>query len=299
MSRVDRRPQADPLFLWPVPRRPFYATGVLLDAADFLDEQTYHRNALARALWGVTGSGTLAGLRVTHEPPGEGHEEQIEVAPGLAVDRLGRLVELRGQSCLRLERWWEAQVGDDGGDALTTATYTDVARFVSARTAAQAGSDGRPALPYLRFTPCPAGYTPSFGHGPYDALDAVVTSRVRDAFELSLVPRSGLDDDFDGLPVSGQELSEVGDPQERRAALQDRILDGWEGGGRDEEEPNAPPPLPEHAVGVDPTAQLIARVVIPVTAGDPPDRDGSAVAVDNWSRRFVSSTRLLQDWLGI
>lgn len=312
MSDLLRRPDADPLLGRPRPRRPVYATGVLLDAGDFLDEQTYHRNALAQAVAGVTGSGTLAGLRVKHRPAGPEGEEEILVEPGLLVDRLGRLVELRRPACLRLERWWEATAasdGDgegDGGDALTTATYIDVARFLSPRTATEAGSAELPALPgraviadvFLRFLACPEGYTPSFGQGPFDALDAVVHSRLQDAYELSLVPRPGLDEDFDGLPVVSRDLSEIGDATDRRAALQDRILDGWSEAGRAGEEDTLSP-LPEHPVGTDPTAQLLARVLLPVTAGDPPERDGAAVVVDNWSRRFVSSIRLLHDWLGI
>lgn len=310
MSDLHRRPDADPLLGRPRPSRPVYATGVLLDAGDFLDEQTYHRNALALAVAGITGSGTLAGLRVRHRPAGLEEDEEIQVESGLLVDRLGRLVELRRPACLRLERWWEATAasgeGGGGADALTTATYVDVARFVSGRTAAEAGAADLPPIPvravvadvFLRFVGCPEGYTPSFGQGPFDALDAVVHSRLQDAYELSLVPRPGLDDDFDGLPVVSRDLSEIEDPSDRRAALQDRILDGWSEAGRAGEEDSLPP-LAEHPVGMDPTAQLLARVLIPVTAGDPPERDGAAVVVDNWSRRFVSSTRLLHDWLGI
>jgi hypothetical protein len=306
MSELQTRPDADPLFGRPSPRRPAYATGVLLDAEDFLDEQTYHRNALARAVAGLSGSGTLAGMRVTHRPPEAGVEEEVRVESGLVVDRLGRLVELRRPACLRLGRWWEATAGDDGGDALTTATYADPGRFLSSRAAAEAGSAGLPALPeravvadvFVRFVACAEGYTPSFGQGPYDALDAVVTSRLRDAYELSLVPRPGLDDDFDGLPARGGDLVGIVDPADRRAALQDRILDAWTGTGRAGEEGGLAP-LEEHVVGMDPTAQFLARVLLPVTADEPPERDGAAVVVDNWSRRFVSSTRLLQDWLGI
>ena len=56
---------ADPLEQDAAPERVNYATGVLLDAQDFLDEQTYHRARLARALKYVVGMGTIAGLGVT------------------------------------------------------------------------------------------------------------------------------------------------------------------------------------------------------------------------------------------
>ena len=68
MSTATTFSTADPLTRQPLGERPVYATGMLLDAQDFLDEQTYHRSQLARALGAVAGSGTLAGLRVEHRP---------------------------------------------------------------------------------------------------------------------------------------------------------------------------------------------------------------------------------------
>ena len=49
--------------------RVYYATGTLLDARDFLDEQTYHRGRLARAMQYLHGSGTVSGLRVEYKSP--------------------------------------------------------------------------------------------------------------------------------------------------------------------------------------------------------------------------------------
>ena len=46
-----------------------------------------------------------------------------------------------------------------------------------------------PADIFLAFHPCERGYTPAFASGPFDALDASQPSRVRDAYELTLVPR--------------------------------------------------------------------------------------------------------------
>jgi len=306
MSATTRRPEADPLYARPAPQRPVYATGILLDAGDFLDEQTYHRGRLARAVAGLTGGGTLAGLRVRHVPEAEDVAEEIRVSGGLLADRLGRLVEVPRPACLRLERWWEATMADDDGDTLLRARYEDVARFVSARAAAEAGVDGRPPLParavvadvFLRFVACENGFTPSFASGPFDALDAVTTSRLRDAYELLLIARDGLDDDFDGLPPGGPDLADSADPDARRGAVQDAVLDSWPQEGT-AGQADALPPLPEQPTGLDPTAQFVARVLIPVTAGTPPERDGAGVVVDNWSRRFVPSTRLLQRLLGI
>lgn len=305
MSATTRRPDADPLFAGPQPDRPYYATGMLLDAGDFLDEQTYHRGRLAEALLGLSGGGTVAGLRVSHRSAAEGAAEQIRVDAGMAIDCIGRTVVLRRTGCLRLERWWSAMLDQDGGDALVRSRYEDVQRFVSARTASEAGAGEAAPLPdraviadvFLRFVACPRGLTPSFASGPLDALDAATTSRLRDAHELLLVPREGLDDDFDGLPDPGPDLSEVTDVTERRAALEDAVLAAWSGSGTTGAD--KPQPGPQHPLGVDPTARLLARVLIPVTADSPPERDGVQVLVDNWVRRFAPSIHLLQRWLGL
>lgn len=300
MSASSRRPQADPLFARPLPERPAYATGMLLDAGDFTAEQTYHRGRLALALALATGGGTLAGLRVGIATAADGREE-LRVAPGVAVDRLGRLIEVARPSCLRLQRWWDATADDERRKATYRATpeqESDAAleSLVSPRLASATALPERALVAdvFLRFLACPQGYTPAFASGPYDALDAVATSRLRDAHELLLVPRAGLDTDYDGLPDRGPDLAAIADPAERSAVAAEAILDGWPAGGAGA----APAPGPEHPDGVDASAQFIARVLIPVRADDPSVRDGEAI-VDNWPRRFIASAQLLQRGLGI
>src|SRR5438105_2786296 len=83
-----------------------FATGQMLSADDFQAEQGYHRGRLARALASLHGSGTVAGLRVAHVAPTPTVEEQLQVQPGIAIDRLGRLIELPRAACLRLNVWW-------------------------------------------------------------------------------------------------------------------------------------------------------------------------------------------------
>ncbi len=156
------------------PDRVHYATGVLLDAEDFRAEQDYHRGRLARALAYVAGSGTLAGLKVIHEPAVEpdpesddpvessGREERLLVEPGLAIDRLGRMIEVPRPLCIRLNRWYEtepAQSLNDGwhGDPIN-GVMVDL---------------------FIRFVPCERGKTPAFASGAFDSLDAVTASRIR------------------------------------------------------------------------------------------------------------------------
>jgi hypothetical protein len=306
MNRLSREPHADPLYARPLAQRPHYATGMLLDAQDFADEQTYHRGRLASALALLAGGGTLAGLGVSHSAPvADGRPEEIRVEPGVAVDRLGRLVEVPRPACLRLARWFEAEAVADGGDRLRRAAYTNLDRFLSVRAIAEAGTDGRPPVParavvadvFARFVACATGLTPSFASGPFDALDAVATSRVRDAYELLLVARDGLDDAFDGLPAPGPDLAAIADLPERRARLQDTILASYPVRGR-AGSPGELEPLPEHPNDIDRSAVFLARVLIPVGAADPPAREGVAVLVDSWRRRFVASAMLLARWVG-
>src|SRR5215471_6750777 len=91
---------SDPLDAMPPPERVNYATGVMLDAEDFRDEQTYHRGRLATTLRHLVGFGTLAGLRVI-PPAANDAELELGVSPGVAIDRLGRLMELRAPQCIR------------------------------------------------------------------------------------------------------------------------------------------------------------------------------------------------------
>jgi len=308
MNRLSRAPGADPLYAGPAAERPSYATGMLLDAQDFSDEQTYHRGRLARALASLTAGGTLAGLRVLHSAAAGApnpRPEEIRVEPGVAVDRLGRLIEVPRPACVRLQPWFEAAFAADGGDTLRRAAYSDLNRFLSERAIAEAGTEGRPPIPdrgvvadvFVRFVACARGLTPSFATGPFEALDAVATSRVRDAYELQLAARDGLDDDFDGLPSPGPDLAAIADPAVRRARLQDAILDSYPARGRTAGTGELAP-LPEHPNGADPTSVFLARVVIPVGPGNPPARNGSDVLVDGWSRRFIPSALLVARWIG-
>ncbi|WP_291994991.1 hypothetical protein [Candidatus Accumulibacter sp. ACC003] len=323
MNSTIRPPSDDPLYALPDATRPHYATGMLLDAGDFADEQTYHRNRLARALAfgsgagarrlaegvdadaagaaGLFGGGTLAGLRVRQVPAAGEAVEEVRIAPGLAVDRLGRLVELPRAVCLRLTRWFDGELARDGGDDLRRAALDNPDRFASARLIA----DG-PALParaviadvFVRFVICRQALTPAFASGPFDALDAVQTARLRDAFEVHLVLRiDGLDDDFSGLPQHDRDLSALA-PAARRDALHDAVLDGWPDLVGSSDAAGELPAPPGHPPGLDPTAVFLARVFVPVAAGDPPARSGDAI-VDNGGRRVLPHLGMLAGALGL
>jgi hypothetical protein len=169
---------------------------------------------------------------------------------------------------------------------------------------------------YLRFAACPRGLTPAFAGGPFDALNAVATSRVRDAYELLLLPHPGLNLSFSGLPLRAGSVHIPGeaplaaaareavlgdvtaDAAARRAALQDSTLYGYPATTGNSDGTTTLAPLAEHVVGMDTSAIFLARVLIPIATGNPPIRAGDAVLVDNYSRRFLPGVALLARWAG-
>ena len=261
------------------PDRLYYDTGVLLDREDFGDEQTYHRGRLARALSYLGGSGTLVGLKVTAVRPAPGLE--LQVGGGLAVDRHGRLIEVPRPWCLRLPPW----VASKSNDALRAAL----------------GAEGVVADLYVRFLSRGRGATPAFAHGAYDATDALVPSRVRDAFAFELRLRPEAKDDPaapNHLPRQRFAALRALPPAERADAARAALLDGW-GPSLARPDGQALERLQEHAVGVDAAAVFLARVRLPAGA---PDADGRPVfdldafddsRIDNESRAFVVPNDML------
>jgi len=262
---------ADPLTSATVAaERLHYATGELLGADDFQAEQTYHRRQLARALLHLHGSGTIAGLRVVHRHrPGRddaSHEVELEVQPGLALDHAGRLIEVPREACLRLHRWYDyiaarppSSTGYDAGD-LRTAWRADGSVTAGGVVVADV---------FLAFHPCPRGYTPAFASGPFDALDASQPSRVRDAYELSLVLRTESDPT---LPVATDPWAAIagGTLAERLASAQTLALTNWY---------QVAQPAPENPPTVDANAVLLARLRLPAA----PSVDAAQAPAPDWS----------------
>jgi hypothetical protein len=269
----------DPLIARPAPERVNYATGVLLDAQDFRDEQTYHRGRLARALSALVGFGTVAGLRVT-PPAADDAELELHVAPGLAIDRHGRLMELRESWCIRLARWFAAASTPD----LLAALHRAPRVVPSAAVVVDV---------FLSSSDCARALTPAFASGPFAALDAVVPARLAETPVLELVART--EDGPDPIPAPRNFWPDAAASAEDRLIA---VLGSFEAPNAD----GALDPLAEHVVGREPSAVLLARVAIPVTlaedapAGTRPALDlTQRVSVDNGLRPFVF---LPGKWLG-
>jgi hypothetical protein len=284
MSLDDPYALADPLETSASPERVNYATGVLLQAEDFRDEQTYHRARLATALRHLVGFGTVAGLAV-RAPLAEDNELELRVEPGLAVDRYGRLIELGAPYCIRLARWFAAQDTSKLRAAIHRAPRTPLDVAVVADVFLSAGECGR-------------GKTPSLASGPFDALDALVPARLAEQPELELVLRA------EGAPADIPTPENFWPaPNANRDTKLKAVLGSFDvglTGGLDE----GPEPLTEHVEGSDNnlSAVLLARVAIPVTlaanapTGTRPVLDlAQRARADNSIRPFIF---LPGKWLG-
>ena len=267
------------------PDRVSYATGTLLEANDFTAEQTYHRGRLAAALINIAGSGTIAGLDVVWTSADEatseteGAEEELRVHPGVAIDPSGRIIEVPRAACIRLSRWFDEQVAlhpDDVTQGYHGAPHNGVIVDL-----------------FIRFIACPRGKTPAFASGPYDALDAIAPSRLRDSYELKLVIRT------DQITPGDPKLPASNWPSQNAdlTTLQQAILQSYESRAT----------LQDHVPSTeDVNSVFLARLVIPATQAVPntettlgsiPIRTADDVTVDKFSRRFVYSTAALAGWL--
>ena len=272
---------SDPLEKPQEPARVNYANGVLLDEKDFRAEQTYLRGRLSRALAHLHGEGTIAGLEVSSKP---GNDHVITISPGLAIDRIGRIIELRSPYCVRAKSWFDGQEED-----------TRRASYENSRAEAAV------ADLFVRFHTCPSGMTPAFGSGNVDATDAFVPSRLVDsvAFEMHLRteppdlrpqpdPNHGLDPPNPDSPL---------DPDEALGRIRTyKLRDSWEESLVWNPVDNSVIRGPEHLPEQDGTELLIARLLLPC-GGDPPTYDTNGqIAFDNSIRLFCLSVYELS-WL--
>ena len=285
--------QNDSLISVDGPDRVHYETGVLLNAEDFVAEQNYHRGRLARALRYANGSGTLAGLKVVHEaevPASDDSEAKVErilIKPGMAIDRLGRLIEVSQALCLRINNWYQQQNNVDLQDSWNPADATT------------GSPDGVMVDVFIRFAACERGKTPAFRSGPFDSIDTVTAARLRDGYETELVLRKeenpktpqNLWPDFESLPQT-----------ERAGQLREAIFSAWKETTSDTDL-NGLVPLDEHVAGQDTTSLFLARMVIPadsaIADARPERRRSEAITIRNDLRAFVITANALARMLGI
>jgi hypothetical protein len=273
---------SDPLSAHPDPLRVFYATGRMLGVDDFQAEQTYHRGRLARVLATLAGSGTISGLNVQTHQAAQPEDLEIQVSPGIAIDRAGRVIDVPYQVCIRLDRYLKQ---DENQAKLLDAFKGG---FIVADV-------------FVSFVACDRGKTPSFAtDDDYDATDAFVANRVLDSFAMLLVlrtdPTPKLPQDVwqPGVPLGPPAGDQSGDLK----ALKQAILTATDvPSSTFQEYPEDP--------DFDRTSVFLARVSIPATQTSPgatPTYDLTKVtndSIDNLSRLFLYPTALLARFAGM
>ncbi|MEE4192003.1 MAG: hypothetical protein V2I66_10515 [Halieaceae bacterium] len=262
------------------PDRVYYANGILLDDGDFAAEQTYHRSRMARLLAYLHGSGTVAGLEVLIEAE---NPQELRVAPGLAVDRLGRLIEIPRSWCLPLDAWFAAQAADPLGQDRMARAY---------RATDGTLPDGVVVDVFVKFATCERGKTPSFGSGNADATDAFAPARLRDSFQLELRIR----DQDDPLPVPESDfpsLNGLSAALRRERVMEYKLQQGWREGTLWGGAGGVLNHQGEHLQDQDGTEVMLARLRVPATEAPLEFDPNVAVAIDNSIRRLVFSTEEL------
>jgi hypothetical protein len=234
------------------------------------------------------------------DPPAAGETgaadgEKVAVAPGMALDSVGRIVEVPRPACTRLGRWLRAQPATLREKGFRTRAQAIAAGIVGNDAPGWAGCFVVDV--FLSFHACERGLTPSFASGPYEALDAVSPSRLRDGYELALLLRQEDEPPAPDRPYAG--VADTGPVQDRLRALHQAMLEsGWTEGTDDDDE-HGHRRLAEHALTQDGSEVFLSRLVVPAVrpargeradgATQPaPVRDGDyAVTWNDHLRRFV------------
>jgi hypothetical protein len=270
----------------------------MLGVEDFQAEQDYHRGRLARALLQLAGTGTVAGLLVQTGANTDSSKLEIKVTAGVAIDRVGRIIEVPRMVCIVLDNWltqyvtsWQAQqAGQSPGTppiADPNSAIHDAKNPVVDKT-----HDTKNLMVdvFATFAGCTRGVTPCFAsQDDYDATDAFSANRLLDSFAMQLVLRT------DSAPKTPLDpWKDLGaDPQPPLESLQQAILAGT---------PGPQGKLEEYPPGFDQTAVFLARILIPATEGTGgagPTVALQSLTIDNTSRLFVIPSSILARFNGL
>jgi hypothetical protein len=273
----------------PAPQRVYYTTGRMLGVEDFQADQDYHRGRLARALVQLYGTGTVSGLLVKTDNNPDITQLELQVTPGMAIDRIGRIIETPRLVCIVLNNWltqtlqaWQTQLKNPvpGQPALPDPN-------TSIRDGAHLMCDV-----FATFVACTRGLTPCFAsEDDYDATDAFSANRWLDSFAMQLVLRTDINPPLTpvdpwktsgALAVAGSGLAAPD-----TATLQNLLLGATAG-----------PAVTgvEYPPGFDATSVFLARLLIAATpgaAGQSPTFDLTQITIDNNSRLFLYPVPLL------
>lgn len=266
----------------PAPQRVYYATGRMLGVEDFQADQDYHRGRLARALLQLYGTGTVVGLLVQTDGNPNVAQMELQVTPGMAIDRVGRIIDVPRMVCIVLNDWLTQQI-----NAWQSQQTNPVAGQAALPDPNSAIHDGKNLMcdVFATFVPCTRGLTPCFAsEDDYDATDAFSPNRWLDSFAMQLVLRTDLTPltpvdpwkSVGALPAAGATLTAA-----NASSLEDLLLNATAG-------PAAA--AVEYPPAFDASSVYLARILIAATpgaAGQPPTYDLTQISIDNKSRLFV------------
>jgi hypothetical protein len=275
------------------PNRVFYSTGRMLGVEDFQADQDYHRGRLARALLQVYGTGTVAGLLVSTDGNPEVTQLEVEVSPGLAIDRIGRIVDVPQTVCIVLNDWLTSQK-----DAWLDQLANPVPGATPVADLNDAIHDGAHLMVdvFATFVPCTRGLTPCFASmDDYDATDAFSANRLLDSFAMQLVLRTDAAPMTPADPWVSVPVPAPGTGITAAAAASMKALILQASGGSAANAIEYPP-------GFDASSVFLARMLIAATpgaAGAPPAWDLTNISIDNTSRLFLYPAALLARLTGL
>jgi hypothetical protein len=145
-----------------------FQPGILLGAAALNAEQTYHLRRLTRHQRWLIGPGTVFGLRVdvmNPAPPDDPTDVRLTVAPGYAIDGLGREVLVNEAYAISLRDWLAANGSGVAGNLVGGTLYLRIT---------------------VRSRAAPQGLQPVVSELFDAGLDPVVSSRIGDSFLLEV-----------------------------------------------------------------------------------------------------------------
>jgi hypothetical protein len=279
----------------PAPKRVFYSTGRMLGVEDFQADQDYHRGRLARALLQLYGAGTISGLLAQTDGNTDVTKLELQVTPGMAIDRVGRIIEAPRKVCIVLFNWLTEQM-----QAWVNQQTSPVPGQTAIPDPNLAIHDGAHLMVdlFATFVPCTRGLTPCFAaQDDYDATDAFSANRWLDSFAMQLVLRTETTTPptpkdpwkaSGALPAAGAGLTAA-----TEATIQNLLLSATAG-------PAAP--AVEYPEGFDTTSVFLSRLLIGAAkgaAGKPPAFDLTKISIDNNSRLFLYPAALLARLAGL
>lgn len=229
------------------PDRVCYEYGALLDREDYRREQSYHRSRLARALACLHGEGTVAGLMVKLEEDVDLVVDwNLMVEPGVAVDRLGRLIEVPRTWSIKLKSWYDQQLalGPAGALAKVTDGRTDITVDL-----------------FVSFHQCAFGKQPVLVDDNFRADGSIAPSRLRDAFRFDLVVQTTQPPPVPASVFPAPEADKLGQLKKWKYEK------GWNEYSAFTDEEGRITARPWHVEGQDGTELLLARLTIRRTAG--------------------------------